>query len=116
MFLQNHLEFLAAASFWVAWSRVYNIARTRCRSSGENVHLFSERSFSPEAILWDASQSSEIKGGLQRKRPEVTWCTGDNSRCRGEQLEGREVVRAKETVLRASCDCLLFDFILLKQY
>lgn len=41
---------------------------------------------------------------------------GDNSRCRAEQLEGREVVRAKETVLRVSADCLLLDFILLKQY
>lgn len=46
MFLQNHLECLAAASFWVAWSRAYNIARTSCRSSSENVRVFFERSFS----------------------------------------------------------------------
>lgn len=62
MFLQNHLEFLAAASFWVAWSRVYNIARTRCRSSSKNVHLFSERSFSPVSGL-----GSNISCGMQVK-------------------------------------------------
>lgn len=99
--LQSHLESLAAAAFCLTWCWVYSTARTRGRSSNENVHLCLRDLFlqclssQMRSQLWDA-QSSEVKGGLQKEGLEVIWGTGGSSRCKAEQLEERHgVVKAK---------------------
>lgn len=120
--LQSHLECLAAASFCLTWCRVYDTARTRCRSSNENVHLCLRDlllhclSSQMQSQLWNA-QSSEVKGCLQKEGWEVTWGTGGSFRCKTEQLEEAWCCGGKEDSrgLRALADCLLLDFVLLKQ-
>ena len=87
--LQSHLECLAAAAFCLTWCWVYSTARTRGRSSNENVHLCFRRRD------WRSSGAWEVAPGARQ-----------SSLRRGMALSRQRDSKG----LRALADCLLLDF------
>lgn len=115
--LQSHLECLAAAAFCLTWCWVYSTARTRGRSSNENVHLCLRDLFlqclssQMRSQLWDA-QSSEVKGAFRRRdwRSSGAWEVAPGAR-QSSLRRGMALSRQRDSKgLRALADCLLLDF------